>query len=136
MLLMIQAVLMCCLPFHQDSSNLLTNQMREDPCLTYLNPLPEPIEYQQEGISPTVGTPAYPFALYITTPPGSSFPGTFQIPIEGGNMVHRFKMRLEYIYVWSVPEPYIVMYMDHGTGTLSYVSADTNEIDVVGLPLR
>jgi hypothetical protein len=80
--------------------------------------------------SPQVmGPTAYPFALFVTTPPTSMHPGTFEIPIEGGSTIYHFKLRLEYLEVGTMREPYLVTYIDHGNGTFSVMSADTNELD-------
>lgn len=89
---------------------------------------------QEVFSSPQVGLPTYPFGLFITTPPGSSHPGTYPVPIDGGNYIHRWRVRLEYLQVGSWLEPYYVIYVDHGTGTLTVISGDTNESEFVGLP--
>lgn len=78
--------------------------------------------------------PTYPFELLITTPPGSSHPGTFPAPIDGGNLLHRFKVRLEMLQVGNWLEPYYVIYAEHGPGVFTVVSGDTNDTDFVGLP--
>lgn len=90
---------------------------------------------QQVFCSPqSVEVPTYPFALFITTPPGSSHPGTYPVPIEGGNLIRRFKVRLEYLQVGSYFEPYFVLYMEHGPGVFSVNSGDTNDTDLEALP--
>lgn len=97
--------------------------------------IPDRSHVPQMFSSPAMaGPPAYPFALFVTTPPDSLHPGTFEIPIDGGSTITHFKLRLEYLEVGLYLEPYVVVFMDHGNGTFSVMSADTNELDFFATP--
>lgn len=89
-------------------------------------------------ISSALGTGgvAYPFAMFMITPPGSSHPGIHPVPIDGGNLIRRFVVRQEFLQVGSWTEPYYVIYAEHGPGVFTVTSGDTNDTAYEGLAPR
>lgn len=79
---------------------------------------------------PPVDLPAHPFALYTTIPVGESYPGDHYIRVDEIYSVH---VSLEWIYVWSEPQPYAVVRYINGQGQLGYLSLDSHTATFVAL---
>lgn len=81
------------------------------------------------GIAGTQFGPAYPFRLFSIIWTGDEF----EVPTYSPYM-HEFEAYLDYFQVGSYLEPYAVVEMTHGDGSVTYMGVDTNRLRFEAAP--